>query len=106
MLPIFMRSRSMNPLGFACTRSWPRSTARWIVSTWVSMMMAARCSAIVSSVGGCVEWSMAQPESGHLDVARLDQPAQPLVFRRQKIGELRRIEIVGLDAEDLRLLLE
>src|ERR1700722_4845284 len=50
MLPIFMRSRSMNPLGFACTRSCPRSTARWIVSTWVSMTMAARCSAIVLSV--------------------------------------------------------
>src|SRR6476619_7542749 len=51
MFPAFIRSRSMNPLEFAWTRSCPRSTARWIVSTCVSIRMAARCSAIVDGLG-------------------------------------------------------
>src|ERR1041384_8446627 len=51
MFPAFIRSRSMNPLEFAWTRSCPRSTARWIVSTCVSIRMAARCKAIVDGVG-------------------------------------------------------
>src|ERR1044072_7177230 len=69
MFPAFIRSRSMNPLEFAWTRSCPRSTARWIVSTCVSIRMAARCSASVDGVGclrsaGTIGLSLFQTDAG------------------------------------------
>src|SRR4051812_38186052 len=68
MFPAFIRSRSMNPFKPACTRSCPRSTERWMVSTWVSITIAVRCSANVAAVGcfgsGCTGASLFDADIG------------------------------------------